>query len=105
MPAKFVHLRLHSEYSLVDGLVRIKPLAAKVASLDMPAVALTDFNNFFGLVKFYKASQAVGVKPILGAEVLVLDDSGEGALTQLVLLIVDNVGYKNLTGLISKAYQ
>ena len=105
MPAKFVHLRLHSEYSLVDGLVRIKPLAAKVASLDMPAVALTDFNNFFGLVKFYKAAQAVGVKPILGAEVLVLDDSGEGALTQLVLLIVDNVGYKNLTGLISKAYQ
>jgi DNA polymerase-3 subunit alpha len=105
MPAKFVHLRLHSEYSLVDGLVRIKPLAAKVASLDMPAVALTDFNNFFGLVKFYKASQAVGVKPILGAEVLVLDDSGEGALTQLVLLIVNNVGYKNLTGLISKAYQ
>ena len=105
MPAKFVHLRLHSEYSLVDGLVRIKPLAAKVASLDMPAVALTDFNNFFGLVKFYKAAQGAGVKPILGAEVLVLDESGEGALTQLVLLIMDNVGYKNLTCLISKAYQ
>ena len=105
MPSKFVHLRLHSEYSLVDGLVRIKPLAAKVASLDMPAVALTDFNNFFGLVKFYKAAQGAGVKPILGAEVLVLDESGEGALTQLVLLIMDNVGYKNLTCLISKAYQ
>ena len=105
MSAKFVHLRLHSEYSLVDGLVRIKPLAAKVASLDMPAVALTDFNNFFGLVKFYKAAQGAGVKPILGAEVLVLDESGEGALTQLVLLIMDNVGYKNLTCLISKAYQ
>ena len=105
MSAKFVHLRLHSEFSLVDGLVRIKPLAAKVASLDMPAVALTDFNNFFGLVKFYKAAQGAGVKPILGAEVLVLDESGEGALTQLVLLIMDNVGYKNLTCLISKAYQ
>jgi DNA polymerase-3 subunit alpha len=105
MSAKFVHLRLHSEYSLVDGLVRIKPLAAKVASLDMPAVALTDFNNFFGLVKFYKAAQGAGVKPILGAEVLVLDESGEGALTQLVLLIMDNVGYKSLTCLISKAYQ
>lgn len=105
MSAKFVHLRLHSEYSLVDGLVRIKPLAAKVASLDMPAVALTDFNNFFGLVKFYKAAQGAGVKPILGAEVLVLDESGEGALTQLVLLIMDNVGYKNLICLISKAYQ
>ena len=105
MSAKFVHLRLHSEYSLVDGLVRIKPLAAKVASLDMPAVALTDFNNFFGLVKFYKAAQGAGVKPILGAEVLVLDESGEGALTQLVLLIMDNAGYKSLTCLISKAYQ
>jgi DNA polymerase-3 subunit alpha len=85
--------------------VRIKPLAAKVASLDMPAVALTDFNNFFGLVKFYKAAQGAGVKPILGAEVLVLDESGEGALTQLVLLIMDNAGYKSLTCLISKAYQ
>ena len=105
MPSKFVHLRLHSEYSLVDGLVRIKPLASKVAELEMPAVALTDFNNFFGLVKFYKAAQGSGVKPILGAEVLVLDESGEGALTQLVLLVMDQVGYKNLTCLISKAYQ
>ncbi|MFQ3257481.1 MAG: DNA polymerase-3 subunit alpha, partial [Porticoccaceae bacterium] len=105
MPSKFVHLRLHSEYSLVDGLVRIKPLASKVAELGMPAVALTDFNNFFGLVKFYKAAQGAGVKPILGAEVLVLDESGEGALTQLVLLVMDQVGYKNLTRLISKAYQ
>ena len=105
MPSKFVHLRLHSEYSLVDGLVRIKPLASKVAELGMPAVALTDFNNFFGLVKFYKAAQGAGVKPILGTEVLVLDESGEGALTQLVLLVMDQVGYKNLTRLISKAYQ
>ena len=105
MPSKFVHLRLHSEYSLVDGLVRIKPLASKVAELGMPAVALTDFNNFFGLVKFYKAAQGAGVKPILGTEVLVLDESGEGALTQLVLLVIDQVGYKNLTRLISKAYQ
>ena len=52
MTAQFVHLRLHTEYSLVDGLVRIKPLAAKAAEMGMPAVALTDFNNFFRLVKF-----------------------------------------------------
>ncbi|MDP6198842.1 MAG: PHP domain-containing protein, partial [Porticoccaceae bacterium] len=76
MTAPFVHLRLHSEYSLVDGLIRIKPLAAKVAELGMPAVALTDFNNFFGLVKFYKACQANGVKPILGADMLVLNENG-----------------------------
>ena len=102
---EFVHLRLHSEYSLVDGLVRIKPLTKKVAEIGMPAVALTDFNNFFGLVKFYKAAQAVGVKPILGADLLVLDEDGEGNPTQLVLLIADEQGYKNLTRLISKAYQ
>jgi len=105
MKNEFVHLRLHSEYSLVDGLVRIKPLAKKAAEIDMPAVALTDFNNFFGLIKFYKASQAAGVKPILGADVLVLDEDGEGSPTQLVLLIADQAGYKNLTNLISKAYQ
>ncbi len=105
MKNEFVHLRLHSEYSLVDGLVRIKPLAAKVADMAMPAVALTDFNNFFGLIKFYKASQAAGVKPIVGADLLVLDEDGEGSPTQLVLLAADQQGYKNLTNLISKAYQ
>jgi DNA polymerase-3 subunit alpha len=105
MTKEFVHLRLHSEYSLVDGLVRIKPLAKKVAEELMPAVALTDFNNFFGLVKFYKAAQAVGVKPIVGADLLVLDESGEGNPTQLVLLVADLQGYQNLTKLVSMAYQ
>ena len=105
MKNEFVHLRLHSEYSLVDGLVSIKPLAAKAADMAMPAVALTDFNNFFGLIKFYKASQAAGVKPIVGADLLVLDEDGEGSPTQLVLLAADQQGYKNLTNLISKAYQ
>ncbi|MBT3529226.1 MAG: PHP domain-containing protein, partial [Porticoccaceae bacterium] len=100
MSAQFVHLRLHSEYSLVDGLVRLKPLAAKAAELRMPAIALTDFNNFFGLVKFYKAVQGAGVKPILGSDVLIADESGEGSPSQLVLLISNNTGYKNLTTLI-----
>ena len=103
MTTEFVHLRLHSEYSLVDGLVRIKPLAAKVAVMGMPAVAITDFNNFFGLIKFYKAVQGAGVKPILGADVL-LSDQDEGTATQLVLLAADLKGYKNLTQLISRAY-
>ena len=105
MTAPFVHLRLHSEYSLVDGLIRIKPLAAKVAELGMPAVALTDFNNFFGLIKFYKACQANGIKPILGADMLVLNESGEGNTTQLVFLAADHTGYQNLTKLVSQAYQ
>ena len=105
MTPSFVHLRLHSEYSLVDGLVRIKPLAAKVAEMGMPAVALTDFNNFFGLVKFYKACQNNGVKPVLGADMLIQDESGEGGLAQLVLLVADQTGYQNLTKLVSRAYQ
>ena len=103
MTTEFIHLRLHSEFSLVDGLVRIKPLAAKVAVMGMPAVAITDFNNFFGLIKFYKAVQGAGVKPILGADVL-LSDQDEGTATQLVLLAADLKGYKNLTQLISRAY-
>ena len=103
MTAKFVHLRLHSEYSLVDGLVRLKPLAAKVADMGMPAVALTDFNNFFGLIKFYKAAQSHGVKPILGADILVSGDA-EQTPSQLVLLVADQLGYRNLTRLISNAY-
>ena len=85
--------------------MRIKPLAKAVADLGMPAVALTDFNNFFAAVKFYKATQGSGVKPILGADLLVLDESGEGSPTQLVLLVKDQAGYANLTKLISKAYQ
>ena len=105
MTAPFVHLRLHSEYSLVDGLIRIKPLAVKVAEMAMPAVALTDFNNFFGLVKFYKACQANGIKPILGADLLVLNENGEGNTTQLVLLVANQTGYQNLTKLVSRAYQ
>ena len=103
MSSEFVHLRLHSEYSLVDGLVRIKPLAKKVAEMGMPAVALTDFNNFFGLIKFYKAVQGSGVKPILGADVL-LADQVEATPTQLVLIASDIKGYRNLTQLISRAY-
>ena len=104
MSVDFVHLRLHSEYSLVDGLIRLKPLAQKAAELGMPAVALTDFNNFFGLVKFYKATQANGIKPIVGADILVADDSPEATATQLVLLVMNQTGYQNLTKLVSKAY-
>jgi len=85
--------------------VRIKPLAKAVAEQGMPAVALTDFNNFFAAVKFYKAAQAAGVKPILGADFLVLDESGEGSPTELVLLVKNQLGYAHLTKLISRAYQ
>ena len=61
--SSFVHLRVHSEYSLSDGLVRIKPLLARTVELGMPAVALTDRDNLFALIKFYRAAEAAGVKP------------------------------------------
>ena len=69
----FVHLRLHTEYSLVDGLVRVKPLVERVASLGMPAVAITDVSNFYGLIKMYKAAFGAGVQPIFGVDLRVLD--------------------------------
>jgi len=69
MEPKFIHLRIHSEYSIVDGLVRIKSLLKAVANAKMPAVALTDQANLFATVKFYRAAIAAGVKPIIGADI------------------------------------
>ncbi len=69
MSFAFVHLRLHTEYSLVDGLVRIKPLANAVAEKGMPAVAVTDQSNLFAMVKFYRAAMAQGIKPIIGVDI------------------------------------
>jgi len=71
MPAMFVHLRLHTEFSIVDGTLRIDDLAQAAAADGQPALAVTDLNNLFGAVKFYKALRGKGVKPILGAEVFV----------------------------------
>jgi DNA polymerase-3 subunit alpha len=67
----FVHLRVHSEYSLVDSVVRVGPLAARAAELSLPALALTDVGNVSAMVKFYRACVAAGVKPIIGADVLI----------------------------------
>ena len=99
----FVHLRVHSEYSLVDSLVRLSALVSNVAKMSMPAVGLTDLNNLFGLIKFYKSARKHGIKPIAGADVLVKYPEQEMP-QQLVLLVQNQIGYKNLTQLISKAY-
>ena len=99
---EFVHLAVHSEYSLSDGLVKVKDLATRVADLDMPAVALTDRANLFGIVKFYKACREVGVKPIVGTE---LDyEDGDGGACRCRLLVASKTGYDNLLGLVSQAY-
>ncbi|HEY7775930.1 MAG TPA: DNA polymerase III subunit alpha, partial [Kineobactrum sp.] len=100
----FVHLRLHTEYSLVDGLVRVKPLVERVASLGMAAVAVTDVCNFYALVKVYKAAFAAGVKPVFGVDLRVIDEDDPERAYPLCLLAMSQVGYRNLTVLISRAY-
>jgi DNA polymerase-3 subunit alpha len=101
----FVHLRLHTEYSLVDGLVRIKPLVERVAELGMPAVTVSDQSNFFGLVKFYKAATKAGIKPIFAADLLLHDGDDRDLPFTLCLLAANQQGYLNLTRLISRAYE
>ncbi len=102
---QFVHLRLHTEYSLLDSTIRIKPLMKAVEKAGMPAIAVTDQNNFFGLVKFYKTAMGAGIKPIFGVDVLLVDEQGSDALFHLILLCQNNTGYRNLTRLISRAWQ
>ncbi|EKO3506190.1 DNA polymerase III subunit alpha [Vibrio fluvialis] len=101
---KFIHLRIHSDFSMVDGLSKVPPLVKKVAAMDMPAMALTDFTNLCGLVKFYGTAHGCGIKPIVGADFSVRSDEFGDELTRITVLAKDNVGYKNLTLLISDAY-
>ncbi|ARR43735.1 DNA polymerase III subunit alpha [Vibrio campbellii] len=101
---KFIHLRVHSDFSMVDGINKVPPLVKKVAELGMPAMALTDFTNLCGLVKYYGTAHGSGVKPIIGADFKMQSDEFGEELTQLTLLAANNEGYKNLTLLISKAY-
>ena len=100
---EFVHLRLHTEYSLVDGLVRIKSMIARVAELAMPAVAVTDVCNFYGLIKFHKAAIAAGVQPIFGVDLMVMDADDPERAYPLCLLAMNQAGDHNLTLLISRA--
>jgi len=112
----FVHLHLHTEYSLVDSVIRIQSerdekgelqvlgVMEAAANSGMPAVALTDQSNLFAMVKFYKAAQAAGVKPIVGVDLLIREADERLEPSRLVLLCQNEVGYKNLTRLISESY-
>ena len=99
----FAHLRLHTEFSIRDGLVTIPPLIDKLIELEMPTVAITDIANLFGLIKFYSRSLSKGIKPICGCDVVV-KNTVSGAITPLVLLVQNQEGYLNLTRLISEIY-
>lgn len=101
---RFVHLRVHSDFSMTDGLAKVKPILAKVADEGMAAVALTDQNNLCGLVKFYGGCHGAGIKPIIGADFWMLVPGFEDEFCALTVLAMDNDGYQNLTQLISKAY-
>ena len=119
MSTSFVHLHLRSEYSLTDGVIRLerpdpiqddqkkrhlderfKPLAERAAELKLPALALTDDFNLCGAIKFYKSSEAQGIKPILGADVRIAGESPD----ELTLLVENDAGYRNLMALLSRAY-
>jgi DNA polymerase III subunit alpha len=104
MTASFVHLRLHTEFSLVDGLVRVKPLVKAVAAAGMPAVAVTDMSNMCSLVKFYKAAMGGGIKPICGADIWLASAEEDGPLSRLTLLAMNPKGYRNLTELVSRGW-
>jgi len=105
MTQAFVHLHLHTEYSMVDSVVRIGPLMEKVAASGMPAVALTDQSNLFALVKFYKAALAAGVKPIAGVDLWLRNEEQVNQPHRLILLAQDATGYANLRLLVSRGYQ
>jgi len=111
--ADFVHLHVHSEYSLLDGAAQLEKLVAKAKSLQFPAIALTDHGNLFGAVDFYLAAQKAGIKPIVGCELYVApggraergsQDGGYEGANHLTVLVRDVTGYRNLIKLVSKAY-
>ncbi len=110
VPAPFVHLHCHSEYSILDGACRIKELVKRAAELEMPAVTVTDHGSMAGTIELYKAAQKTGVKPIVGCEVYVVEDrfqreqGRERSWAHLTLLARDNEGYHNLVKLVTSGY-
>jgi len=111
--AEFVHLHVHSEYSLLDGAAQLEKLVAKAKELKFPAIALTDHGNLFGAIDFYLAAQKAGVKPIVGCELYIApggrtergsQDGGYEGANHLTVLVRNHTGYQNLIKLVSKAY-
>ncbi len=105
---QFIHLRVHSDFSMIDGLAKVKPICQATAAKNMPALAITDQMNMCGLVRFYRTTQELGLKPIIGCDLWVLPqgwqpDSQEDPF-RLTALAMDNTGYQQLTQLISRGY-
>ncbi len=100
----FVHLRLHSEYSISDGMVRVDGAVDAAKQDGMPALALTDLNNFFGLIKFYKAARGAGIKPVAGCDVFISNEADRERPYRMLLLCQSVAGYLLLCRLLSSAY-
>ncbi|HTN65019.1 MAG TPA: DNA polymerase III subunit alpha [Burkholderiaceae bacterium] len=101
---QFVHLRLHSEYSIVDGLVRIDDAVRAAVADNQPALAITDLANLFGMIKFYKAARGKGLKPIAGCDVWISNDDERDKASRLLLLVKNRAGYLQLCELLSQAW-
>jgi len=100
----FVHLRLHSEYSITDGIVRIDEAVERAAADGMPALAITDLANVFGMVKFYKAARAAGVKPVIGCDLWITNESERDKPYRLLLLAQSRAGFLRLSELLTRAW-
>ncbi|GHA25770.1 DNA polymerase III subunit alpha [Oceanisphaera arctica] len=105
MSTPFVHLRIHSDFSMVDGVAKIGPINKRASELGYPALALTDQMNLCGLVRFYGDAHRKGLKPIVGTDIWVQSDELGEQLFRLTLLAMDNSGYQSITRIISKAYE
>ena len=101
---QFVHLRLHTEYSLIDGIVRVPELMAAAAAAHMPAIALTDQSNLFAMVKFYKEALLAGVKPIIGVDAWIREPGERTPPSRLVFLSQNLAGYRHLTQLVTRSF-
>ncbi|UZE97355.1 DNA polymerase III subunit alpha [Alkalimarinus alittae] len=104
MSVPFVHLKVHSEFSLVDGTIRLKPLMKKLASYKMPAVALTDQSNMCALVKFYNGAMGAGIKPIIGVDLWLRNLDEDDNPSRITLYARNDVGYRNITELVSRGF-
>lgn len=104
MASTFVHLHVHSEYSLADGIVRLQALASTSAKYGLPAVALTDISNVHGVVKFYRACLANGVKPLVGCDIWVENPLLPDQIDRMIVLCCDDQGYRNLSKFLTHAY-
>src|SRR5260221_13315024 len=109
--ADFVHLHNHSEYSLLDGLSKIKIMVSRAKELGMKALAITDHGNMYGTIYFYEACLAAEIKPIIGCEIYITPRSRhskeagiDNDYNHLILLAENNTGYKNLMKIVSRAY-